>query len=180
MLKWLLHRQVRKFEGAFGYDASYVHEIVDTSTSMALKFSLFQMIAGKTNDVPPEVLYAAGIAATVSEDCGPCAQLVVNMALRDGVPAHAIAALLRGDLESAGKDAELGFRYGVAVAQNTSDTAVVSEKVEKRFGKKGLVALSLAVAFGRVYPAVKRGLGHGAACAKIKVAQETVVLKEAA
>lgn len=180
MLKSMLHRSIRKFERQFGYDATYVHEIIDASTSIALKFAVFQMLAAKTKDVPADALYAAGIAAAVSEDCGPCAQLVVNMALKEGVRPEAIAALLRGDLEKAGKDAELGFRYGIAVAQNTVDAVALSEQAEKRFGKRGLVTLSFAVAFARVYPALKRGLGHGAVCAKINVANETVVLKEAA
>lgn len=180
MIKSLLHRQVQKFAGPFGYDATYVHEIIDTSTRAALKFTLFQMIARPTKDVPAAALYAACIAAAVSEDCGPCAQLVVSMALQAGVAPSTIAALLRGDLEAAGKDAELGFRYGVAVAQNTADTVSISDAVEQRFGKQGLVTLAFAVAFGRVYPTVKRGLGHGAACAKIKVADETIVLRQAA
>jgi hypothetical protein len=180
MLKFLLHRQLRKFERAFGYDATYVHEIVDASTPMAVKFSVFQMLTAGKKDAPVDALYAASIAAAVSEDCGPCAQLVVNMALKEGVSPQTIGALLRGDLEMASPDAELGFRYGVAVAQNTIDAVQLSEEAEKRFGKRGAIALSFAVAFSRVYPTVKRGLGHGAACAKIKVAKDTIVLKEAA
>ena len=180
MIKSLLHRQLRKFERAFGYDATYVHEIVDTSTPMALKFTLFQMLASRPKSAPADLVYAAAIAAAVSEDCGPCAQLVVKMALKDGVSPAAIGALLRGDLEKAGPAAELGFRYGVAVAQNTPDAVALSEDVTKQFGKRVLVTLAFAVAFGRVYPAVKRGLGHGAVCTQIKVDYDTVVLKEAA
>ena len=180
MIKSLLHRQVRKFASAFDYDATYVHDIIDTSTAAALKFTVFQMLATPTKDVPADVLYAACVAAAVSEDCGPCAQLVVKMALKAGVPPRTITALLRGDLEAAGKDAELGFRYGIAVAQNTLDAVSLSERVEKRFGERALVTLSFAVAFGRVYPTVKRGLGHGAACTKIEVGKETVVLRQAA
>jgi AhpD family alkylhydroperoxidase len=180
MIKSLLHRHVRKFADAFDYDAGYVHEIIDTSTPIALKFTLFQMLAAPTKDVPADVLYPACVAAAVSEDCGPCAQLVVKMALKAGVSPRTITALLRGDLEVAGRDAELGFRYGIAVAQNTADAVSLSEEVERRFGKRALVTLSFAVAFGRVYPTVKRGLGHGAACTKIAVGKETVILKQAA
>ena len=180
MIKALLHHQIRKFENAFGYDAGYVHEIIDASPSIAVKFAIFRMLAAKTKDAPAEALYAAAIAAATSEDCGPCAQLVVNLAVKDGVEPQTIAALLRGDLAAAGRNAELAFRYGKAVALNGADAVELSAEVERHFGKRGLVALAFTVAFGRVYPTVKRGLGHGAACARLQVATETIILKEAA
>ena len=180
MLKGQLHFITRKFEGRFGYDAGYLHEIIDVSPLAVIKFLLFQIMASHRQNIPRDVVYAAKLAATLCEDCGPCAQLVVNAALMDGIAPRVIAALLRGDLEAAGQNAELGFRYGVAVAQNTGDALNLSAQVESRFGKRGLISLVFAVACTRVYPALKRGLGHGASCAKITVAEETIVLKEAA
>ena len=75
---------------------------------------------------------------------------------------------------------ELGFRYGIAVSQNTPDAVALSEEVERRYGKRALVSMAYAVACSRVYPALKRGLGHGVACAKINVSDETIVLRQAA
>ena len=180
MLKRIMHRAVSKLEQSYGYDAGYLHEVIEASRPAFFKFGLFQTMSSHREDVPRDAWYAAKIAATLSEDCGPCTQLVVDMALRDGVKRDALMALLRGDLEMAGKDAELGFRFGIAVAQNTDAAPILSEEVEKRFGKRALVSLAFSVAASRVYPTVKRGLGHGAACTKIKVSDETIVLKQAA
>ena len=180
MLKKYLHSSIAKLERSYGYDATYVHEVLDISMPAFFKFALFQTFAGHTDRVPRDVRCAARIAAALSEDCGPCTQLVVDMALRERMKGESIAALLRGDLEAAGPDAELGFRYGIAVAGNTPNAVPLAEEVERRYGKRALVSLAFAVAGARVYPCLKRGLGHGVACSKINVANETIVLKEAA
>ena len=39
---------------------------------------------------------------------------------------------------------------------------------------------ALVVAGSRVYPTLKRGLGHGAACQKLVVANEPIAVKKAA
>jgi hypothetical protein len=180
MIKALLHRSLGKLEKGFGYDARYLHEVIDVSPSAFFKFGLFQIMAKHRDGAPRDAHCAAGIAAILSEDCGPCAQLAVDMSLAAGMDPGRIRALLRGDLEQAGDEAELGFRYGIAVAQNTPNAVALSEEVERRYGKRALIAMAYAVACSRVYPALKRGLGHGAACSKINVSDETIVRKQAA
>lgn len=180
MLKRFLHGRIRALERAYGYDGGYMHEILDASTLAFLKFGLFQVMSDHRDHLPKDAWYAAKLAAALSEDCGPCSQLVVDMALRDGVASSSIAALLRDDMSGAGDDASLGFRYGRGVAQNSADCVTVAEEAEKRFGKRGVVSLDFAVACSRVYPTLKRGLGHGAACAKLTVSDETIVIRQAA
>jgi hypothetical protein len=180
VIKGFLHRSVAKLERSFGYDATYLHEVIDISPSAFFKFGLFQIMSNHRDGAPREAYCAARIAATLSEDCGPCAQLTVDMALEAGVDPKRVAALLRGDLDQAGPEAELGFRYGIAVAQNTADAPALSAEVERRYGKRALVSMAFAVACTRVYPALKRGLGHGVACSKIEVSDETIVLRKAA
>jgi hypothetical protein len=180
MLKTWMHKQIANLERDFSYDAGYFHEVIDASPGAALKFSLFQIMAKHRDSVPKDAWYAAGLAAALTEDCGPCTQLGVDMALRDGMPAPKLSALLRGDIEQAGPDAALGFRYGIAVATNSPDALALSEQVEKRYGKRGQISLACAVACTRVYPALKRGLGHAAACSRIVVANDTIPIKQAA
>jgi len=180
VIRSYFHRSVARLEKSYGYDATYLHEVIDISPRAFFKFGLFQIMSYHRDGAPRDAYCAARIAATLSEDCGPCAQLTVDMALEAGVDPKRIRALLRGDLEQAGPDAELGFRYGIAVSQNTLDAPALSAEVERRYGKRALVSMAYAVACSRVYPALKRGLGHGAACSKIEVSDETIVLKKAA
>lgn len=180
MFKSFLHNRVRPLERHFGYDAGYFHEMIDASTPAAIKFSLAQMISNHREDVPKDAWYAAKIAAALSEDCGPCVQLCVDMATKARVAPAKIAHLLRGDVEAAGPDAALGFRYGMAVATNSDQVMALVEEARARYGERGLVSLALVVTGSRMYPALKRGLGHGMMCAKITVSNETIPVKHAA
>ena len=47
--------------------------------------------------VPVEASFAAKITGALAEDCGPCTQLVVDMALEAGMAKDQIEAVLRRD-----------------------------------------------------------------------------------
>ena len=177
MIEFILHSSIRRFERLLGYDASYMHEIVDASRSAGLKYLLSQFVAQHRDGVSKDARYSAKLAAALSEDCGPCTQLCVNLALRDGVDAQKLAALLRGDLNAAGDEAAFGYRYGMAVSTNSAAALELVEEAAKRYGNRGKVSLALVVATGRVYPALKRGLGHGAACIKVEIASQSIVVQ---
>lgn len=180
MLKSWLHKRIGRLEAAYGYDAGYLHEIADASVPAMLKFQLFQIMAHHREDLPRDLNFGARMAAMLHEDCGPCAQLTVDMALEAGMPAGTIAALLRGDLAAAGDEAALGFRYGHAVAANTPDAMTLTEEIERRYDKRALVSLAYGVACSRVYPVLKRGMGHGATCTRIQVAEDSIAIARAA
>ena len=180
MFKAYLHRKIAATEREFGYDATYTHEMLDASLPAFLKFALFQGMAQHRAGAPREAWYAAKLAGAMSEDCGPCSQLVVDMALKAGIDPKIISALVRGDLTRAGADAALGFRYGQAVATNAPEALELSIDAKAKYGERGLVALALAVAGARVYPTLKRGLGHGAACRKLVVADDVIAVRKAA
>ena len=180
MFKSYLHRKIAAMEREFGYDATYTHEMLDASLPAFIKFALFQGMANHRDQVPREAWYAAKLAAAMSEDCGPCSQLCVDMALKAGVDAKIVAALVHGDFARAGVDAALGFRFGQAVATNAPEAQALSSEVKTRYGERGLVSLALVVAGSRVYPTLKRGLGHGATCQKLVVADEPIAVKMAA
>ena len=99
MLKSHFHRKVAKLGQAFDYDVSYLHEMLDASTPAFVKFTLFQLMSSHREDVPATTWFAAKLAATMSEDCGPCSQLMIDMAIRAGVAPATMAALARGDLD---------------------------------------------------------------------------------
>ena len=59
MLKSFLHKRVSKLEKSFGYDASYIHEVIETSRPAFLKFTLFQTMSSHREDVPRDAWFAA-------------------------------------------------------------------------------------------------------------------------
>ena len=52
------------------------------------------------------------------------------------------------------------------------------EEIIRRWGRKGLVALSLALTTARMYPTLKYALGHGKACSRVEVAGEATAVKK--
>ena len=180
MLRNILHRYVRKFERKFGYDATYMHDVVEASPSALWKFSLLQIMSNHRQDIPGDAWHAAHLAGALSEDCGPCVQICIDMATSDQMAPEKLAALVRGDIDAAGADAAFGFRYGMAVATNADMTLSLVEEARRRYGERGLISLAYSVTTARMYPTLKRGLGHGAVCSKVIVSNELIPVKRAA
>ena len=97
LLKWMIHRKLSAFEREHGYDASYMHEVVDRDVGAFLKFARATGLGSYRKDVPKDVHVAAGLTSSIQADCGPCTQLGVGFALQAGVPADTIAAVVKGD-----------------------------------------------------------------------------------
>lgn len=171
MFRWIIKRRVAAFERDFGYDATYVRDILDASALAMWRFYPIGALSNYRQDIPPEPWHAAKIMATLSEDCGPCTQLVVTMAERDGVNPGTIRAILAGDVTAMGPDAALGYKFANAVIErDISEADELRAQILTRWGKRALVSLTLTIAASRVYPIVKYGLGHGRACTRIRVA----------
>src|SRR6185437_3531600 len=102
MLKALLDRvAIRPFERAFNYDAGYMRDVLAASPASFLRFSMLSGLVQR-RAAPAEALAAAGIAATLREDCGPCTQIGVDIAERSGVRAEVLKAILAGDTRAMG------------------------------------------------------------------------------
>ncbi len=181
MLKWLIRRRLAAFEREFDYDTSYVRDILDADVRAALAFNKFQAMAQYRRDVPPDALAAAGIAATMHEDCGPCTQLGVTMAERGGVPAGVLRAIVSGDERAMSDNARLAYRFAKATLAHDPAADELRREIERRWGKRAAVALAFNIAAGRVYPTVKYALGHGKTCQRVTVGGAvTPVLRAAA
>lgn len=173
MLKWILHRVLDHAFARFQYDATYVHEVLDTSTSALLKFLMAQPMNQHRKGITKDAWYAAKITTIRHEDCGPCAQLVVDMALQDGVAHAVVRAIVTRDFSRLTPDAELGLRFAEAVAAHES-TDQWREDVMQRFGHDGLVSLAFAMAQTRTYPTMKRVLGYAHACERLRIGNEEI------
>ena len=170
MIRALLHMMLRRFESDFNYDAAYMHEVTDIWPGGGLRYiglSIFSQTRG------PDVSVWAGamLASTLDGDCGPCTQLIADMALKSGVPVDQIAACLRRDFDNAGA-VGLGFRFAEAVINDTSQIDDLRDVIRRNHGPRALIAASYASASGRVYPVLKRGLGYGQTCQEIRLGSE--------
>jgi hypothetical protein len=176
MLKWLLRRRLDAFGKQFGYDASYVREILDADLGAFLKFSKAQGFGNYHKNIPVAPLAAAKLVAVMAEDCGPCAQLGVTMAERAGVPPQVLRAILEGDESAMPPDVALAYRFARATLAHDPEADGLREEILRLWGEKGLISLAFGIAGTRIYPTVKYALGHGTACTRIKVAGSAVAV----
>lgn len=169
MLKWLIRKQVTAFEKKYDYDASYVRELLDIDSRAFFTFQRASRLGFYKRDVPDVVHCCVGIVGTVAEDCGPCTQLGVEMALEQGVPADVLQAVLSNDASRMPDDVRLGVAFARAVLAHAPQADALREEVVRRWGRRALVSLAFALNAARLYPTMKYAMGHGKACQRVHV-----------
>jgi len=170
MLRYFLNRYLTTFERRWTYDASYMRELIELSPWAFIKFMMVSSL-GRGPDAPPAAVVAAGLVGTLTEDCGPCTQISVDMALAHGFPPITLQAILAGDTAAMGPDAALGYAFAKAsLARDLVESDRLRDEVIRRWGQKGLTNLALILMASRTYPTLKYALGHGRACSRIQVA----------
>jgi len=181
MRKFIARRMLRAFSKRYGYDASYLEMMLEESPAAFFKFAPVMKGAAHREVVPPEACFAAKITGAMAEDCGPCTQLTVDMALEAGVARDQIEAVLRRDIGKMGPAAALGFQFAEAVVNRAFDTDTFRDTVRHRWGDKGVIDLTLALQMGRLLPMVKLALGYAKECRRVAVAGHQIdVIKQAA
>jgi hypothetical protein len=175
VIRWALRKGIRTFERNFGYDASYMHDLVDISPRAAWLFSRVTALGQFRRDVPLDAWFAAGITAVRHEDCGPCTQLAVTLAERAGVSPAVLRAVLADLPEAMPADAGLAWRFTRATLAHDPAADDYREIVVERWGRRALVSLAFAITAARIYPTVKYALGHGKACMRVVVGGSPVL-----
>lgn len=174
MIRQILKASIRRFAARYAYDADYMNDIVDTSVSAGLRLAalpLFTQFAGPK--AARDIRAGAVLASTLDGDCGPCVQLVFDMAVEAKVPANLLVSCLRGRPDMAG-EVGLGFRFAQAAIADSPDLEEIRAEIERRHGKPAVVVAVFAASSGRIYPVLKRGLGFGQTCSKVEHAGEAI------
>jgi len=174
MLKWLFHRRLNAFEREHGYDASYMHAVIDTDPKGFVKFVRATGLGKYRADVPADVHVAATLTSSIQADCGPCTQLGVGFALRAGIPATTLIAIVRGDEAAMSPDVALAVRFARAVLARDASADALREQIVTRWGPRALLALAFGIMGAQLYPTLKYALGHGKACTRVVVAGQAV------
>lgn len=169
MLKWFLLRWLGKFERTWNYDAGYMRDMIDVDPRAVLTFSKIQALTKYRKDVPLAAYSAAGVVAVMAEDCGPCTQLGIDMAVREGVDPAILRAVVARDYTAMPYDVALAVRFTEATLQHAPQADDLRDEVVRQFGKRGLISLAFAMVAARTFPTLKYALGHGKACTRLTV-----------
>jgi hypothetical protein len=180
VFKWFAKKQLEAFSRKWNYDTSYMQEILDEAGLEALMpMQGLQKLGKYRGGVPLTAYYGATITAAKHADCGPCLQLGVSMAEAQGLDKDVIRALLRNDLQALPKEALLGVELAQAtIARDTTGDDARNE-ILRRWGRGGLAAMAYGIVAAQAYPTFKYAIGHGHACVRVRVGNETVTLREA-
>jgi hypothetical protein len=181
MRSWIARRTLRAFAERYGYDVSYLVMMLNHSPAAFFKFAPLMKAAAHREAVPIDASFAAKIVGALAEDCGPCTQLVVDMALESGMPRDQIEAVLRRDPRAMSDTTCLAFRFADAVVRRSVEDEEFRDAVRAQWGQKGVIDLTLALQLGRMFPMVKAGLGYAKECRRVTVDGHNVdVVKQAA
>jgi hypothetical protein len=179
MLKWFLRRHIAAFERTWNYDASYIREMIDADPRAMMVFGKVQGLNQYRKDVPLAAYCAAGLVAVMAEDCGPCTQLGIDMAQREGVDAAILRAIVARDYAAMPEEVALAVRFTEATLRHAPEADDLREEVLRRWGKRGLISLAFSMLSARVYPTLKFALGHGRTCTRLVIGGEArPVLRE--
>jgi hypothetical protein len=143
-------------------EAAYVNEIAAAPGHLLEKFKHMMPITQHRHASTPEMFHMARIAATLVEDCGPCAMTAAAGALADGVARDLVNAALASSPPSG--EFATAFHFGEAIVRQSPDAFSLGDEIEGSFGRAVRLELAVGAATVRVYPSMKRGLGLSRAC----------------
>jgi hypothetical protein len=181
MRSFFARRVLRAFSKRYHYDVSYLSYMLKESPRAFFKFARLAKASSHREAVPIEASFAAKISGAMAEDCGPCAQLAVDMALEAGMAQDQIEAVVRRDANAMNVDTALGFGFAQTVLHRSDDRDRQREAVRERWGDKGVIDLAMALQMGRLFPMMKLALGYARECRRVSVdGREVDVIKQAA
>ncbi|MCC5852371.1 MAG: hypothetical protein JJU30_06005 [Alkalimonas sp.] len=172
MIRYLLNKMLLTLKKRYRYDVRYQQDILQADLLAFLKFIGFQTMSTHSGSVPLDALFAARISALLFEDCGPCSQLAVDLALEAGVAPATIQAIVQRDLAALPTEVALVVNFTGLVLTRKPEADALREDILALWGQQGLIALAFAISSYRVYPALKYSLGYGKACSKVVVNQQ--------
>lgn len=176
MLKWIIRNRLAAFERKFDYDMSYARELLAADTKAFFAFAKVMGLSKYRKDAPKNMYWAAKLVGTVSEDCGPCTQLVVALALDDGADAAQLSAVLANDDRAFDADVRLGVQFARAALAHAGEADDLRAHITEEYGPRAVISLAFALCAGRFYPTLKYALGHGKACQRVVVAGTPVTV----
>jgi hypothetical protein len=178
MFKWFVKKQLEKFGERWGYDTSYMREIVDEAGVKAVMPMQALGKLGSYRKAPLDAYYGAALTAGKAADCGPCLQLGVKMAEVAGVKPQTVRAIVERDYAQLSKEALLGVELAMGTIARDGSGEEARAEILRRWGREGLVSLAYAIVAAQAYPAFKYAIGHGHACVRLRIGGETVTVKE--
>lgn len=165
-IEWVISRE----EAKLGHSLDYLRDIANASTSAFLKCSLLAPLVLRRPKITANVAATVRIAALQHEDCGTWLQIGVDQSLAQGADLGVVRATLARDVECLPPDLALVYRFVQAVVTSSKEANLLALRVEEMVGGTAALAeVALLIALARVFPTLKRALGHGVSCGDVPI-----------
>jgi alkylhydroperoxidase family enzyme len=174
MFKFLVERALDASARRHGGDVSYLRGLYAASPRAFWRIAMSSALGAHREAASVEACHAARLVGALSEDCGPCVQVEVDMARKAGVGDAQIEAVLRADPAAMSADTALGFRFAAAVVSKSAGADEARQALRARWGDKGIIDLTLALQGSRMFPMLKAGLGFATNCQRVSVGSALV------
>jgi len=159
-------QQLRSFGAHYDYDTSYLEELLDLSPEAFRAFEAAMPMARVRKEAPVRLVMIAKLAAMKAQDCGPCTLLSVKMAREAGLDEAAIRAALKEGEGLEGDERDV-CDYAIGVALNRELPGELLPRLKERLGCAVVAELAVNIIATKLYPTLKRALGHSQSCAVI-------------
>ncbi len=170
MITALINNRLDAAERQLGVPVDYLREMYRDARGAFFKFAKFPGIAAYRKKLPKEPHAVGTLVASRSCDCGTCLQIGVNLARKEGVSPEIIRAVLDRrpeDLEPPLADV---YHFASSVVDEIpADEETLRARIVERFGKEASIELAMALATARVFPHLKRAMGHAISCSKVEI-----------
>lgn len=172
MVRWFLLRAISSTEAALGESLDYLRFILRASVGAFLKFVRLTGVSRYRRALPLAPFHVVRIAAAKYEDCGPCVQTTVTIAVKDGVPRDVLRAVVDGRPDDLPEELADTYRFVDRVMRKTYDEGELREKIRARYGARGdeaLAEIALVLSSARAFPVTKRVLGYATSCQQVSI-----------
>lgn len=157
---------IRGFGRHYDYDVSYIEELADASLGAFQAFEAAMPMGRYHQAAPADLLFVAKIAAMREQDCGPCTELGVKIAREAKVPEAVIRGALHGGKGLNAEQLDV-YNYARGVTANEELDEELLPRLQARWGKEVVAEFAIAIVAARLYPTLKRALGHSKSCSLI-------------
>jgi alkylhydroperoxidase family enzyme len=158
-MRKLILKQIDRQERALGASLDWLRALLSASLLGFLRFLLLTPLGHHRQRLPKNAWYVARLAATLHEECGSCAQIVVNLARKDGISRVLVNSVMHGQPERLSDELADVYHFTQSVLRQ-SDDGVLRETLRSRYGEQGLVDLALTIATARIIPTTRRAMGY--------------------
>lgn len=159
----ILHDQISDFEQHYDYDAGWMHDLLNRSAAAFAQFDSARPMTVYHDQLPTEAHYTAAITVMQAEDCGPCLELNLKLALEAGVD-RAILQTLLHQPDSLPQPLSDIRRHTLSVLNGDPPDQETATRLEAHYGAAAFAELALCIVGVRIYPTLKRALLHENHC----------------